>query len=73
MPIKTSILETITGVIETIGIVGVGGTVGIRGTIGGRKQKSNLFPHKLEGDILADTSVSTPAIAKNGLSKIIGT
>ena len=46
--------------------------VGARVGMGGGKQKYILFPHIQKDNVPACTLISAPAVARNGLPKIIG-
>jgi len=69
-PSKTLMLAKTSG--GTTGIGAAGGS-SAEGDMGARKQKFTLSPHIRKDIVPACTSISSPAVARNGLPKMIDT
>jgi len=71
-PSKTLILETTLGRTVCIGTAGGGELIGAEDGMGGGEQKSTLSPHIWKDMVPACMLISAPAVAVNGLPKMIG-
>jgi len=69
---KTSMPVKIAGGTTGTGAGGGRGVVGAGESMGGGKQKSTLSPHIRKNNVPACTSISAPAVARNGLPRMIG-
>jgi len=69
-PSKTIVPRVASGGTVCTWTSGEEGTIGNRDGVGGGKQKSTLSPHSWKDIMPARTSITAPAVARNGLPKI---
>ena len=58
---------------EKVGATGIGQALGTKDGVGGVKQKSTLYRQNWNVIVPAYTSITAPAVARNGLRRVMGT
>jgi len=71
-PSKTIVPRVASGGTVCTWASGREGMTGNRGSVGGGKQKSTLSPYSWKDIMPARTSITAPAVARNGLPKMTG-